>query len=406
MVSCHPCCALQWLSPQAAAAEMCSCRTVTSSSRRCCTGSSSTSSRSHAHQPLPPPPPSSSPPPLHPTPQRPHLHVPADRSTPGCACLFCVQWTNAPNCAQCGVSAGSSDWPCRSVAHAHSGCSSLLHMFPLPRAPPRASERQLPTLRKADGGPASWSCTAVTSTAAHHSFKHRIPPATSPLIRSPLPSPYLAQTCRSVTRFPRYNHPLKLLDSRQGRCGEWANCFTLCCRAMQFDVRAVHDWTDHVWTEAWSESQQRWLHLDPCEDSMDQPLLYEGGWGKKLSYVIATSVEEVVDVTKRYTAKYSEVKSRRNVSHHGPCPHGMCCLSRPPLTPPLCWSAVCSAVSRVRVAGVCVDAAVGAVVSAASSSSAAAAGARHGGAEAAAGSGGGRPPTGSQRAGGEDDRLS
>jgi peptide-N4-(N-acetyl-beta-glucosaminyl)asparagine amidase len=121
-----------------------------------------------------------------------------------------------------------------------------------------------------------------------------------------------------VTRFPRYNHPVKLLDTRRGRCGEWAQCFTLCCRAMGFEVRAAHDWTDHVWAEVWSDSQRRWIHCDPCEDVMDRPDLYETGWGKKLNYVIALSVDEVVDVTRRYTKKYTEVKTRRNVSVHPP----------------------------------------------------------------------------------------
>eukprot|EP00929_Paragymnodinium_shiwhaense_P052380 TRINITY_DN26243_c0_g1_i1.p1 TRINITY_DN26243_c0_g1~~TRINITY_DN26243_c0_g1_i1.p1 ORF type:complete len:677 (+),score=184.97 TRINITY_DN26243_c0_g1_i1:223-2253(+) len=117
--------------------------------------------------------------------------------------------------------------------------------------------------------------------------------------------------CGAQTRFPRYNDPEKLLESRTGRCGEWANCFTLMCRALGYEARHVHDWTDHVWTEIWSDSLKRWLHADSCEAALDAPLIYEQGWGKKLTYVLAFGRDNVCDVTKRYTKKFNELLTRR-----------------------------------------------------------------------------------------------
>ncbi|KAI9009402.1 hypothetical protein CLU79DRAFT_775013 [Phycomyces nitens] len=125
---------------------------------------------------------------------------------------------------------------------------------------------------------------------------------------------YKCQKCRKITRFPRYTSIPKLLETRRGRCGEWADCFTLCCRSVGAEARLVLDTTDHVWTEIYSEHHQRWIHCDPCEDAFDTPLVYSEGWNKKLAYCIAFSPKEVVDVTKRYTIKWDETLQRRTLT--------------------------------------------------------------------------------------------
>lgn len=60
---------------------------------------------------------------------------------------------------------------------------------------------------------------------------------------------YSCDKCENRLLFPRYNNPAQLLESRTGRCGEWANCFTLFCKVIDMEARYVVDKTDHVWTE-------------------------------------------------------------------------------------------------------------------------------------------------------------
>lgn len=122
---------------------------------------------------------------------------------------------------------------------------------------------------------------------------------------------YQCASCGKFYRFPRYNHPEKLLETRTGRCGEWAIAFTFICISLGYDSRLVYCTTDHVWCEVWNNKQNRWVHVDPCENVYDNPFMYQCGWNKTIDLVVAYGKHEVRDVTWRYTTKWKQTLEDR-----------------------------------------------------------------------------------------------
>jgi peptide-N4-(N-acetyl-beta-glucosaminyl)asparagine amidase len=127
---------------------------------------------------------------------------------------------------------------------------------------------------------------------------------------------YQCTACQNENHiaFPRYNCPRTLLQTRQGRCGEYANLFGLYCRAVGYHTRYILDMTDHVWIEVCIPNNHRgqcdyyYCMGDGCEGVVNEPSMYEAGWGKQLSYILAITPSYVMDVTPRYTRQFA--------SHH------------------------------------------------------------------------------------------
>ena len=103
--------------------------------------------------------------------------------------------------------------------------------------------------------------------------------------------------------------PIDVVVQAKGRCGEFALLYNGLLLANGYRTRLVIDCStlqdkskkvagDHVWVEVLLGDV--WVHVDPTERRIDQPLMYVREWGKDVNLVYAISEEEIVDVTSNY----------------------------------------------------------------------------------------------------------
>lgn len=84
----------------------------------------------------------------------------------------------------------------------------------------------------------------------------------------------VSSCCNTPTKFHRYNDVVQLLQTRRGRCGEYANCFTFLCRCLDYDARLVHANFDHVWTEVENSLYIFWSDFMASVDFIGSRLIY------------------------------------------------------------------------------------------------------------------------------------
>mmetsp|Transcript_5112 Transcript_5112/g.20999 ORF Transcript_5112/g.20999 Transcript_5112/m.20999 type:complete len:380 (-) Transcript_5112:218-1357(-) len=122
--------------------------------------------------------------------------------------------------------------------------------------------------------------------------------------------------CGSLTRFVRSNAVETILAEKRGRCGEYATAFLAILFALRVEGRWIFDTTDHVWVEAnigdtSDDSSDTWIHCDPCEAALNEPLLYSANWGKKGSLVVGFSNDSATDLTPKYYPDTEQVGDGR-----------------------------------------------------------------------------------------------
>lgn len=100
-----------------------------------------------------------------------------------------------------------------------------------------------------------------------------------------------------------------------GRCSEFSRAAHGLFAALGYETRLIVDLTDHVWVEIRVPKgpNGKWIHADPSEGVMDQPLMYEQGWGKKLTMIFALTPYRIEHVTGTYTADYAATVERRGI---------------------------------------------------------------------------------------------
>jgi len=110
---------------------------------------------------------------------------------------------------------------------------------------------------------------------------------------------------------PRAEMPIDILKQTVGRCGEFALLYNGLLLANAYQCRIVLDCStlqhmskqtagDHVWNEVLMDGN--WLHVDPTEKRIDQPIMYEREWNKDVNLIYAITAREVLIVTQKYKA--------------------------------------------------------------------------------------------------------
>jgi hypothetical protein len=111
---------------------------------------------------------------------------------------------------------------------------------------------------------------------------------------------------------PRAEMPIDIIKQAKGRCGEFALLYNGLLLANWHECRIVIDCSplldksktaagDHVWNEVQVDGY--WVHVDPTEKRINEPLMYARDWNKDVNLVYAIARQETLKVTRVYRSR-------------------------------------------------------------------------------------------------------
>ncbi len=98
----------------------------------------------------------------------------------------------------------------------------------------------------------------------------------------------------------RPHQPVRIYRKHIGRCGEHADITAAASRTALLPCTSILSMsTDHTWNEFWDEN---WVQWEPVNGYIDNPLVYENGWGKVFGTVFEIRSDGfLTSVTDRYS---------------------------------------------------------------------------------------------------------
>jgi len=111
---------------------------------------------------------------------------------------------------------------------------------------------------------------------------------------------WINATMSFTSNYERPHQPVRIYKKHIGRCGEYADFTAAAARAALIPCTSILAISgDHTWNEFWDEE---WIHWEPVNNSLNNPLVYENGWGKVFGSVFEIRSDGwLTSVTDRYS---------------------------------------------------------------------------------------------------------